>query len=217
MRPGDERAGLAPPRDESSLGELRQDLAHRHPRATVLGRQLMLERNAIAGRPLAGKDACFDVRENALMERKRRPLRAGGDAHIGDPTRGRLLHHAARKLRIALRNRVSIASRRLCRPFSTSFSPPTQTRSTRPLSTNIHASSAPSGLSPSTSAWSRRSETKSAGAPGSSRAGAASAAPPPRKAASNSALPVDALASPITLRSRKARRWAYSSRRNSSA
>ena len=71
---------------------------------------------------------------------------------------------------------------------------------------------------PASVGWPASSETKSAALPAAMPAGPApSACAPPASAASNSARPVEPLAWPSTLRSRRARRCEYSSCRNSSA
>ncbi len=152
--------GLAPAGDEAGFGELRQNLAHRHPRAAVFRRQFMLEGNAMARRPLAGQDTRFDISENALVQRGRRG-RGAPVMRIRRIARSRLVAHIARK-RVhrgaePLFDYVAV----LVASVFDELLAATQTRSTRLLSTKIHASRTPSGLSGSIKAWSRFSEIKS--------------------------------------------------------
>src|SRR5206468_2832140 len=68
--PAHETAGLAAALDQSGVGEFAKRLADRHARAIIMRGQLMLERDAMAGRPFAGKNARLDLGADALMQRR---------------------------------------------------------------------------------------------------------------------------------------------------
>ena len=87
LRPAHEGAGAPPPLDQVGLRQLGQRLVHGHARAAVARHQLVLERNAVTGRPLAGQDPCLDVEPDSAAEKAglipARLTRDGGFA-LGD-------------------------------------------------------------------------------------------------------------------------------------
>src|SRR5690606_34251809 len=68
VRTADEAARVTAALDEACAGQLRYRLVHGHARACVLRRKLMLEGNAISGRPFSRQDAVANVRQDALIE-----------------------------------------------------------------------------------------------------------------------------------------------------
>ncbi len=138
LRPPDKAAGAAAALDQPGLGKLRQRLVHSHARTVVLGRQFVLERNAVAGRPGAGQNPLADVGQDALMQRERL-----ADLHIDCSD-----HAHAESAVITLRKRSAMASRLACLPPLTSFLPCTQTQSTLVALEKIQASSTASLVLP---------------------------------------------------------------------
>src|SRR5689334_19502676 len=113
LRPTHEGTGAPPPLDQVGLRQFRQRLVHRHARAAVARDQLVLERNAMPGRPFAGQDALFDIGADALVER-RLVGTIRGEAH-------------ATSLRTAALKRARASRRSSCWPPSTTLLPPAQT------------------------------------------------------------------------------------------
>ena len=70
LRPAHEAARPPAPLDQPGRGEFRHRLVHGHARAAIFGGKLVLERDAVAGRPFARQDAAADVGEDALVERR---------------------------------------------------------------------------------------------------------------------------------------------------
>src|SRR3954470_17182949 len=152
-RPADEGAGTSPPLDQVGLREFRQRLVHGHARAAVTRHQFVLERDAMPGRPLAGQNALLDIGAYPFVERR---LVAGicGEAH-------------ATSLRTDALKCSRAAWRSLCRPPSTTLSPPAQTQSIAPLpAAKIQPSMTASRARPASEGCVMSSVTMSARAPG---------------------------------------------------
>src|SRR3954451_23184072 len=153
LLPANEGAGTSPPLDQVGLRELRQHLVHGHARAAVTRDQFMLERDAMPGRPFAGQEALLDISADPLVER--RLVRCiSGETH-------------ATSLRTDALKCSRAAWRSLCRPPSTTLSPPAQTQSIAPLpAAKIQPSMAASRARPASEGCVMSSVTMSARAPG---------------------------------------------------
>ena len=70
VRMGDVAAGFSAALDEAALDEFGDRLVHRHARALVLLGQLVLEGNAMAGRPFAREDFSLHILQDAAVQRR---------------------------------------------------------------------------------------------------------------------------------------------------
>src|SRR5215471_8889400 len=165
-------AGAPPPLDQLGLRQLRQRLVHRHPRAAIARHDLMLERDAVTRRPVAGQNSTLDVEPDLLVQRRlvqRRLVqrRLGVWLEFCSTFCAICGETHATSLRTASLNASRAWWRRRCRPSSTTFLPPDQTQLT--------ASAPAAKIQPSRTASARRPasdgclvfrETMSARAPG---------------------------------------------------
>src|SRR6185437_4156416 len=163
-----ETAGAATALDQARPGEFGKGLVHGHARAAIFLGQLVLEGDAMAGRPFARQDAFADVSENALVQRYRFLLPQG--VHLVHRTiqnggRARVTLQPAASSFITARKSSAMASRMKCLPPTTTFLARTQTPSTLAPLAKIQASRMPSPFLPARDGWSAPSETKSAEAP----------------------------------------------------